>query len=111
VLMVEASQNVSLEEHIHPGEEDSHSEDAEQHDEGEQSHSPSDHGHDHSHGDQDPHIWLDLIREIDLARNIMNAFTELMPEQAEIFEENFHHLEDRLKDLDGDFHEKLEGKS
>src|SRR5699024_1042758 len=111
VLVVEASHNVSLEEHIHPGEEESHNEEDEQHTGDEHAHSSSDSDHDHSHGDQDPHIWLDPIRSIELARNIKDSFIELMPEQSEMFDENFHQLEDRLIALDEAFHEKLKNRS
>lgn len=111
MLVVEASHNVSLEEHIHPGEEESHNEEDEQHTGDAHSHSSPDHDHGHSHGDQDPHIWLDPIRSIELSRNIKDSFIELMPEQSEMFEENFHQLEDRLIALDEDFHEKLKDRS
>ncbi|QGH35494.1 adhesin [Gracilibacillus salitolerans] len=106
-------------EHAHEEEEHSH-EDEHAHEEEEHSHEDEhaheeeaevevEEEHDHDHGDDDPHLWLDPIRSIELARNIKDALIELNPEQEEIFETNFSDLEDRLIALDDEFHEQLEG--
>ncbi|SFL34845.1 zinc transport system substrate-binding protein [Gracilibacillus orientalis] len=106
VLMVEAADGVSLEEHVHEHEEEhAHEEEEHAHEEEEHAHEEE---HDHDHGDADPHLWLDPIRSIDLARNIKDALIELNPEQQEVFETNFSDLEDRLIALDDEFHEQLE---
>ncbi|MBM7675553.1 metal ABC transporter solute-binding protein, Zn/Mn family [Gracilibacillus alcaliphilus] len=82
------------------------------HDHGEEGHSHDDHDHEgHAHGDEDPHVWLDPIRSIELARHIKDTLVDLKPEQEELFEANFTDLESRLTDLDEAFHAKLEGTS
>lgn len=89
VLMVEASEGISLDSHSHH--EENHSED-----EG------------HHHGDYDPHIWLDPLRSIEIAENIKEALVTLQPEQADLFEDNFLRLEEQLVALDKNFHDSIE---
>ncbi|SHM39026.1 metal ABC transporter solute-binding protein, Zn/Mn family [Gracilibacillus kekensis] len=139
VLMVEASEGVSLVEHVHHHEEQHEQEDThegekehghdhedgedhghehEAHDqEDEEDHEHTDNqqvaeesndGHDHDHGDADPHLWLDPIRAIELARNVKDSLIELHPDQEETFDSNFHSLEERLIELDESYHQQLE---
>lgn len=89
VLMVEASEGISLDSHSHH--EENHSED-----EG------------HHHGDYDPHIWLDPLRSIEIAENIKEALVTLQPEQADLCEDNFLRLEEQLVALDKNFHDSIE---
>ncbi|OIJ16901.1 ABC transporter substrate-binding protein [Anaerobacillus alkalilacustris] len=100
-------------DHDHSHEEEGHSHDHDHsHEEGDHgydhdhSHEEDDHGHDdhgHSHGEEDPHVWLDPIRSIQLAENIKNALVELMPDAAEEFEKNFKVLTEQLETLDQKF--------
>lgn len=55
---------------------------------------------DENEGDNDPHVWLDPQRSIQLAENIKNALVEMKPEQKEYFEENFNLLKKDLEQLD-----------
>ncbi|OIJ16005.1 ABC transporter substrate-binding protein [Anaerobacillus arseniciselenatis] len=71
-------------------------------------HGHEDDGHGHDHGDEDPHIWLDPIRAIQIAENIKNALVELLPEAAETFESNFELLQEQLEELDQKFSEMVE---
>ncbi|MGP4042062.1 metal ABC transporter solute-binding protein, Zn/Mn family [Gracilibacillus sp. D59] len=112
VLMLEAAEGISLVEHVHPHEEEEHSHEEEHaHEEEEHSHE-EEHGDaeedGHEHGDADPHLWLDPVRSVELARNIKDALIELNPEQQETFETNFSDLKDRLIALDDEFHQQLE---
>lgn len=81
-------------------EEDSHNheEEAHNHDEEES----------HNHGDADPHVWLDPVRAITIAENIKNALSELKPEAASEFEENFLALKQELEAIDTEFAETIE---
>ncbi|MEW5570314.1 metal ABC transporter solute-binding protein, Zn/Mn family [Rossellomorea marisflavi] len=83
-------------EHKHEGEE------AHEHDhEGEEAH---DHNHDgHSHGEKDPHVWLDPIRSIKLAENIKDTLVELSPDHKDEFNQNFEKLKGELEELDQEF--------
>ncbi len=94
VKILEAAKGINLEEHVHnhEGEEDSH----------EDEHAG------HNHGDQDPHVWLDPIRSIQLAEHIKDLLVELKPEQEEVFNQNFEELKGRLENLDEEFRAQLE---
>lgn len=89
-------------DHGHTHEDDDHT-----HEDDDHTHEEDEHGHDndhgHSHGEEDPHVWLDPIRAITLAENIKNALVELLPEAAEVFEENFEVLMVELEQLDQEF--------
>ncbi|UOQ92527.1 zinc ABC transporter substrate-binding protein [Halobacillus shinanisalinarum] len=113
VRVLEASMGVNLKEHVHAHEreENSHKEGKENHshkqekDSGEETHL---HEEEHDHEGQDPHIWLDPIRSIEMAENIKDMLVELQPESEDLFNENFNQLEDKLVTLDQQFHNQLE---
>ncbi|KGP71703.1 metal ABC transporter solute-binding protein, Zn/Mn family [Pontibacillus yanchengensis] len=106
----------SHEEESHGHEEESHEEESHGHEE--ESHEGESHGHEeesheeegHDHGDKDPHVWLDPTKAIALAENIKAELASLKPEAKDDFEENFKKLEERLKNLDGQYHETIESK-
>ncbi|MCP3030188.1 zinc ABC transporter substrate-binding protein [Halobacillus sp. A1] len=108
------------EEESHDHEEEGHSEE-ESHDHEEEGHSEEDHAHEeessgeenhegHNHGEQDPHVWLDPIRSIEMAENVKNMLVELEPDSEEQFNENFEELKAELESLDKEFHEQIESK-
>ncbi|MGP4075351.1 metal ABC transporter solute-binding protein, Zn/Mn family [Halobacillus sp. K22] len=120
VKVLEAAKGIDLEESVHNhGEETENSEHA---------HEDEDHAHTdeedstshedeeqsdhegHNHGENDPHVWLDPIRAIQLAENIKEMLVELKPDQEEQFNQNFEELEQKLTELDQQFHEQLENK-
>ncbi|QAS52940.1 metal ABC transporter solute-binding protein, Zn/Mn family [Halobacillus litoralis] len=107
VKILEASKGIDLEEHVHnhEGEEGNHEDDAHAH-EDEGNHEEEHEGHDH--GNQDPHVWLDPIRSIQLAENVKDTLVELEPEQEETFNKNFEKLKEKLKNLDQEYHAQLE---
>jgi zinc transport system substrate-binding protein len=101
VTILEAGEGIQLlesthsEEHQHEGE----STEAEGHEQDED-------GHDH--GDFDPHVWLDPILSIELANNIKNTLSDLLPEHATEFEANFIQLKTDLEELDQEFKMTIE---
>ncbi|MFC7322855.1 metal ABC transporter solute-binding protein, Zn/Mn family [Halobacillus campisalis] len=108
------------EEESHDHEEEGHSEE-ESHDHEEEGHSEEDHAHEedssgeenhegHNHGEEDPHVWLDPIRSIEMAENVKNMLVELEPDSKEQFNENFEQLKTELESLDKEFHEQIESK-
>ncbi len=90
------------EDHAH--DDAAHGEDAEEHVHDDAAHDE----HNHDHGGVDPHVWLDLILSIELAENIKNSLSELMPEHASEFEENFTTLKTDLEKLDEEFKTTIE---
>ncbi|UOQ47012.1 zinc ABC transporter substrate-binding protein [Gracilibacillus caseinilyticus] len=103
VSMVEAADGVTSMEHSHSHEEESEHE--HEHEESEHTESTED---GHNHGDVDPHLWLDPVRAIEMARNIKDALVSQDPDNEEFFTDNFNQLESKLTELDESFHKQLE---
>lgn len=104
VKILEASKGIDLEEHVHnhAGEEGHESEHTHEEGSHEEEHT------EHNHGDQDPHVWLDPIRSIQLAEHIKDLLVELKPEKEKVFNQNFEKLKGELENLDQEFHAQLE---
>ncbi|MEH6993560.1 zinc ABC transporter substrate-binding protein [Neobacillus drentensis] len=101
VQILKAAEGINLIESSHY---DEHHEDENEHSEKEEhaeSEAHEEEGHDH--GELDPHIWLDPVLSINLANNIKNSLSELMPEHATEFETNFKQLKNELEKLDQEF--------
>lgn len=90
-------------EHEESHNHDEHSHDHETHEEDHEHHSHEDE-HGHSHGDKDPHIWLDPLRAQMMAKQIKQELVHLEPEHKEQFEQNLQTL---LNDLD-ELHKNFE---
>jgi zinc transport system substrate-binding protein len=108
VQVLKAAEGINLiessDEHHHEGEE-GNSESESHEDEHEESEV---HDEEHAHGDLDPHVWLDPVLSIDLANNIKNSLSELMPENKTEFETNFNQLKSELEKLDQEFKTTIE---
>lgn len=100
VQILEASKGIDLEEHVH-SEEHEHAHGEEE--------GNSDNHDGHHHGDQDPHVWLDPIRSIQMAEQVKETLVELMPKQEEAFNKNFETLKGKLEALDKEFQTEIEG--
>ncbi|TDL73808.1 adhesin [Rhodococcus qingshengii] len=106
VQILKAAEGIDLIESSHT---DEHHEDENEHseeDEHAESEAHEEEGHDH--GDLDPHVWLDPVLSIDLANNIKNSLSKLMPEHATEFETNFKQLKNELEKLDQEFKTTIE---
>ncbi|SOC40936.1 metal ABC transporter solute-binding protein, Zn/Mn family [Salinicoccus kekensis] len=55
--------------------------------------------HDHDHGSTDPHIWLDPVFSQSMAEVIKDKLTELNPEEASMYEENYEALISDLEEI------------
>ncbi|MCA1022331.1 metal ABC transporter solute-binding protein, Zn/Mn family [Halobacillus litoralis] len=101
--VLEAAGDMDLNAHVHDhGVEDSHEAGtADEHAEHEDSHE----GHDH--GENDPHVWLDPVRSIELAEGIKEQLIELNPEKEDLYVENFEALKGKLTALDEQFHKQV----
>ena len=63
-----------------------------------------DHDHDgHNHGDFDPHVWLNPVMSIELAKEITVSLSEKLPEHKAYFESNLATLTEQLEALDNEF--------
>lgn len=71
------------------------SEHAHEHDE----HSHDHEEHDHEHGEFDPHVWLSPSLSQDLALSIKDELVNAMPEQEQLFNENYDTLVAELQSL------------
>lgn len=60
------------------------------------------HGHEEEHShhhEDDPHIWLDPMRAVQMAENICKALTQRYPEYEAVFLQNTNHLTEKLEEL------------
>ncbi|WP_431800559.1 metal ABC transporter solute-binding protein, Zn/Mn family [Halobacillus andaensis] len=114
VEIVEAASGIDLSpgSHGHSEEEDHEEDEHSDHEHENEEHSEEEEAHQegdgHNHGEEDPHIWLDPVRSVQISENIKNKLIELQPKSEEQFEENFNELKTELEALDQDFHEQVE---
>ncbi|MYL21297.1 adhesin [Halobacillus litoralis] len=97
-------------EHSHEGEtEEEHAEHEDSHEgETEEEHAEHEDSHEgHDHGENDPHVWLDPVRSIELAEGIKEQLIELNPEKEDLYVENFEALKGKLTALDEQFHKQV----
>jgi len=95
VKTVKVSESVELikfEEHDHEAE---HSHEAE---------------HLHEHGDYDPHIWLNPLNMIEIARVMKEEFIALDSSHKEFYNNNFADFADEMESLDRDYKDTLANK-
>lgn len=74
---------VFLESHHEHGHEEAHSDEEE-----------------HDHGSMDPHIWLSPSLASDMALSVKTALTELSPDNADMYNENYEALKADIEQLD-----------
>ena len=96
VTLLDASDTV----HVH--EEDGHSEDEHAHEE---------EGHNHSHGQYDPHVWLDPMNAVSMAEAIEAAFSEEAPDYKDEFSERLSAFKDEANTLDAELKTAVENGS
>lgn len=115
VTLIEATQSVTLletaeSEEDHSDHADEHSEeeheDEHAHDHEEEAHGDEDE-HDHAHGPNDPHVWLDPLRMVDIADEVHEALIAIDPENAELYEERFVEFKASMEELDSDYESAL----
>ncbi|SOC36656.1 metal ABC transporter solute-binding protein, Zn/Mn family [Ureibacillus acetophenoni] len=103
VKFVSTSENIA-EEKLHISKGHSYEESVGHEDENEDEHDHATEEHDdHNHGDVDPHIWLSPVLSQDLALVIKDELVSELPEQEEIFTDNYEALVDELEALDKEF--------
>ncbi|MFD2045124.1 metal ABC transporter solute-binding protein, Zn/Mn family [Ornithinibacillus salinisoli] len=65
----------------------------------------------HSHSDHDPHIWLDPLRMLDMSELVLNILSDLNPNKASKYKENFTTLQNELIELDDLYRQTLQQKT
>ena len=94
--------NHNHEDHDHVNEEE-HNHDHEGHDHAnEEEHNHDHEGHDH--GENDPHVWLDPIHSITMAKAIKDELVKHDESNKEEYEENFKELKEELTKIDEKLH-------
>lgn len=91
VLLIPVAENLNLES-------------AEEHTEHEEE------GHEdeeHEHGDFNPHVWLDPIYSKEMAAVIKDSLVEKMPDNKQVFEQNYQELADELDQLNVEFEDTI----
>lgn len=64
-----------------------------------------------NHKDEDPHIWLDPIRMIDMAEIIKTKLIQMIPDHEEAYIKNFNQFKDNMIQLDQTFLDTLQEKN
>lgn len=65
--------------------------------------------HSHSHGEIDPHVWLDFRQDELIVDALAGAISGLVPDRAETFRRNAASLKERLRALDERYRAGLSG--
>jgi zinc transport system substrate-binding protein len=97
---------LKFEEHGHEVE---HGHDEEHSHKAEHSHD-EEHNYKHNHGEYDPHIWLNPINMIDIARVMKEEFIALDSDNKELYNQNFTNFTDKIESLDQDYNDILANK-
>lgn len=98
----------------HAHEEEGHSEDEHAHEEdahSEDKHAHEEEGHDHSHGQYDPHVWLDPMNAVSMAEAVEAAFSEEAPDYKDEFAERLSTFKDEANALDAELKAAVENGS
>ncbi len=66
-----------------------------------------DDGHEHHHHGRDPHIWLDPVQALQLAAQVKDRLTQLLPEQAARLEANYRAFGAALLQADRELRQQL----
>jgi len=65
-------------------------------------------GHDdHDHGDVNPHVWLDPIYSKEMAAVIRDSLAKKMPQNKELFNENYQKLAAELDELNSEYDQTI----
>jgi zinc transport system substrate-binding protein len=65
------------------------------------------HAHEHAQGPMDPHIWLDFAIDLRIIENIVELFSQMEPNNRELFKRNAAAYKNKLENYDRKFREDL----
>lgn len=116
VAFVKTAENVKLldaADTVHVHDEEGHTEDDHAHEE--EGHSEDEHAHEegdgHSHGQYDPHVWLDPMNAVSMAEAVEAAFSEEAPDYKDEFAERLSTFKDEANALDAELKAAVENGS
>lgn len=116
VVFVKTAENVKLldaADTVHVHDEEGHTEDDHAHEE--EGHSEDEHAHEegdgHSHGQYDPHVWLDPTNAVSMAEAVEAAFSEEAPDYKNEFAERLSTFKDEANALDTELKAAVENGS
>lgn len=114
VSFVKTAENVTLLDadktvHVHGEDEHGHEEDAHGHEEDEHGHEEDDHGH--SHGQYDPHVWLDPMNAVSMAEAVEAAFADQAPDYKDEFADRLSAFKEEAEALDAELQAAVDGGS
>lgn len=116
VAFVKTAENVKLldaADTVHVHDEEGHTEDDHAHEE--DAHSEDEHAHEegdgHSHGQYDPHVWLDPMNAVSMAEAVEAAFSEEAPDYKDKFAERLSTFKDEANALDAELKAAVENGS
>jgi zinc transport system substrate-binding protein len=89
VTLVPAADKLQLPKDVHTDEEDEDGHD------------------DHHHGDVNPHVWLDPLYSKEMAAVIRDQLVKKMPENKELFNENYQKLALELDELNAQYEQSI----
>lgn len=116
VAFVKTAENVKLldaADTVHVHDEEGHTEDDHAHEE--EGHSEDEYAHEegdgHSHGQYDPHVWLDPMNAVSMAEAVEAAFSEEAPDYKNEFAERLSTFKDEANALDTELKAAVENGS
>lgn len=114
VSFVKTAENVTLLDadktvHVHGEDEHAHGEDEHAHEEDEHAHEEDAHGH--SHGQYDPHVWLDPMNAVSMAEAVEAAFADQAPDYKDEFADRLSAFKEEAEALDAELQAAVDGGS
>ncbi|WP_047374292.1 metal ABC transporter solute-binding protein, Zn/Mn family [Exiguobacterium sp. ZOR0005] len=103
-------------EHAHEEDEHAHEEDEHAHEEDEHAHEEDEHAHEedahgHSHGQYDPHVWLDPMNAVSMAEAVEAAFADQAPDYKDEFADRLSAFKEEAEALDAELQAAVDGGS
>ncbi|STO09330.1 metal ABC transporter solute-binding protein, Zn/Mn family [Exiguobacterium aurantiacum] len=107
VSFVKTAENVTLLDadktvHVHGEDEHAHEEDEHAHEED---------AHGHSHGQYDPHVWLDPMNAVSMAEAVEAAFADQAPDYKDEFADRLSAFKEEAEALDAELQAAVDGGS
>ncbi|MFN4214876.1 metal ABC transporter solute-binding protein, Zn/Mn family [Exiguobacterium sp.] len=114
VAFIKTAENVTLlaadkTVHVHGEDEHGHEDDEHGHEEDEHGHEEDDHGH--SHGQYDPHVWLDPMNAVSMAEAVEASFAEQAPDYKDEFADRLSAFKEEAEALDAELQAAVDAGS
>ena len=115
VTFVKTAEDVSLLDadktvHVHGEDEHAHEEDEHGHEEDEHGHEAED-AHGHSHGQYDPHVWLDPMNAVSMAEAVEASFADQAPDYKDEFADRLSAFKAEAETLDAELQAAVDAGS